>query len=117
MPGWRSSCDATASGCRSWGGSTGSDRQLQRESGLLAWLGGGTAAAQSRVVSPPAGEPVVPEIGVDYVGSVANAATVIAALHHGEKRLAFCESRSQTEDLAQELCLAQAFGSTGGSIR
>ena len=70
---------------------------------LLAWLGGGTAAAQSRVVLPPAGEPVVPEIGVDYVGSVANAATVIAALHHGEKRLAFCESRSQTEDLAQEL--------------
>ena len=61
------------------------------------------SAAQSRVVSPPAGEPVVPEIGVDYVGSVANAATVIAALRHGEKRLAFCESRSQTEDLAQEL--------------
>ncbi len=70
---------------------------------LLAWLGGGAPATQARVVSPPAGEPVVPEIGVDYVGSVANAATVVAALHHGEKRLAFCESRSQTEDLAQEL--------------
>ncbi len=70
---------------------------------LLGWLGGGTPAAQARVVSPPTGEPVVPEIGVDYVGSVANAATVIAALHHGEKRLAFCESRAQTEDLAQEL--------------
>ena len=68
--------------------------------GMAGWW---DSAAQSRVVSPPAGEPVVPEIGVDYVGSVANAATVIAALRHGEKRLAFCESRSQTEDLAQEL--------------
>lgn len=70
---------------------------------LLAWLGGGAPAADARVIAPPAGELAQPAVAVDYVGSVANAATVIAALHHGEKRLAFCESRAQTEDLAQEL--------------
>lgn len=70
---------------------------------LLAWLGGGAPAADAQVIAPPTGELSPPSIAVDYVGSVANAATVIAALHHGEKRLAFCESRSQTEDLAQEL--------------
>ena len=70
---------------------------------LLAWLGGGTEASKAQVVSPPAASSVVPDVTVDYVGSVANAATVISALHQGEKRLAFCESRAQTEDLAQEL--------------
>ena len=37
---------------------------------------------------------------LDYVGSVVNAAKVIAALHGGEKRLAFCDSRAQAEQLA-----------------
>jgi len=46
---------------------------------------------------------VAAEVGLDYVGSLANAATVIAALHRGEKRLVFCESRSQVEQLALEL--------------
>jgi ATP-dependent Lhr-like helicase len=43
------------------------------------------------------------DVTLDYVGSVANAATVLAALHGGEKRLAFCDSRSQAEQLASEL--------------
>jgi len=42
-------------------------------------------------------------VGLDDVGSVQNAATVIAALHPGEKRLVFCESRSQAEQLALAL--------------
>jgi ATP-dependent Lhr-like helicase len=37
------------------------------------------------------------EIELDYVGSVDNAATVIAALHQGEKRLVFCDSRQLVE--------------------
>jgi ATP-dependent Lhr-like helicase len=40
---------------------------------------------------------------VDYVGTLANAATVISRLHQGEKRLVFCDSRSRVEDLAQYL--------------
>jgi ATP-dependent Lhr-like helicase len=43
------------------------------------------------------------DIEIDYVGSTPNAATVIARLHSGEKRLVFCDSRSQVEMLAQEL--------------
>ena len=43
------------------------------------------------------------DIGLGYVGSVDNAATVVAALHAGEKRLVFCETRSQAEQLALAL--------------
>lgn len=40
---------------------------------------------------------------MDFVGSLANAATVISRLHRGEKRLVFCDSRSRVEDLAYRL--------------
>lgn len=43
------------------------------------------------------------EVGLDYVGSVENAAEVISRLHRGEKRLVFCESRKSAEELAFEL--------------
>jgi ATP-dependent Lhr-like helicase len=46
---------------------------------------------------------VEPELTVDWVASIANAATVIAALHHGEKRLVFCDSRARVEELAAAL--------------
>ncbi|MFJ4771571.1 DEAD/DEAH box helicase [Streptomyces uncialis] len=45
------------------------------------------------------------DIELDHVGSVANAATVIAALHRGEKRLVFCESRRTVEELGEQLRL------------
>jgi ATP-dependent Lhr-like helicase len=48
--------------------------------------------------APPPGD-----VELDYVGSVANAATVIAALHRGEKRLVFCESRRLVEELGAQL--------------
>ncbi len=38
-----------------------------------------------------------------YVGTIANAATVIASLHRGEKRLVFADSRRTVESLAQGL--------------
>ncbi|WP_329194507.1 DEAD/DEAH box helicase [Streptomyces sp. NBC_01435] len=56
------------------------------------------AQASSTAQSPPQGD-----VQLDYVGSPANAATVIAALHRGEKRLVFCESRKQVEELGEAL--------------
>lgn len=41
-----------------------------------------------------------PEVQLDYVGSLANAATVIARLHAGMKRLVFADSRAVVEQLA-----------------
>ncbi|MBB5937685.1 DEAD/DEAH box helicase [Streptomyces zagrosensis] len=64
----------------------------ERES--LRRVAEGTASA-----SPPG------DIELDYVGSVSNAATVIAALHRGEKRLVFCESRRTVEELGEQLRL------------
>ncbi|MEV4936784.1 DEAD/DEAH box helicase [Streptomyces zaomyceticus] len=95
---------------------------------LLAWLqGSGQGRRPARVVAPHldaraprapsaglAGSPAPGEgtttppdgdIELDYVGSVANAATVIAALHRGEKRLVFCESRRTVEELGEQLRL------------
>ncbi|MFB7912849.1 DEAD/DEAH box helicase [Streptomyces sp. NPDC056061] len=54
--------------------------------------------ASSTAQSPPPGD-----VQLDYVGSLTNAATVIAALHRGEKRLVFCESRKQVEELGEAL--------------
>ncbi|MFI9487353.1 DEAD/DEAH box helicase [Promicromonospora sp. NPDC052451] len=69
------------------------------------WLQGGEAFGGSRdlrvvsEVTPPSD----PEVLLDYVGSVSNAAKVVASLHRGEKRLVFCESRRVSEQLAFEL--------------
>ncbi|MFI6824091.1 DEAD/DEAH box helicase [Micromonospora sp. NPDC050187] len=77
---------------------------------LLNWLQGSAAGSRpARVVAPPeAAAPAVAQpppgrIELDYVGSLVNAATVIAALHAGEKRLVFCESRQTVEELGQLL--------------
>jgi ATP-dependent Lhr-like helicase len=73
---------------------------------LLAWLQGAAAVHRpARVVAPSASPAagVTADVGLDYVGSIPNAATVIAALHRGEKRLVFAESRSQVEQLALAL--------------
>ncbi|MFE1435580.1 DEAD/DEAH box helicase [Streptomyces griseoaurantiacus] len=89
---------------------------------LLHWLQGARAGSRAgRVVAPgvhlptahaagdgkqstdavsrrPAGE-----VELDYVGSLDNAAKLIAALHQGEKRLVFCDSRRQVEELGAAL--------------
>lgn len=69
---------------------------------LLGWLASGAPGAR-RVVNPQAANPLPPEVLVDHVGSLENAATVISRLHRGEKRLVFCDSRSRTEKLAAGL--------------
>ncbi|MFJ5178868.1 DEAD/DEAH box helicase [Streptomyces griseoviridis] len=76
---------------------------------LLAWLQGAKAGRRTaQVVAPHLEEkvrklPPPGDVQLDYVGSLANAATVIAALHRGEKRLVFCESRKQVEELGAAL--------------
>lgn len=72
---------------------------------LLSWLQGSNRSAglAATVVAPEAGSGVTPEIQLDYVGTLDNAATVIDALHHGEKRLVFADSRRTVETLAEGL--------------
>ncbi|MEV1051479.1 DEAD/DEAH box helicase [Streptomyces sp. NPDC049887] len=89
---------------------------------LLHWLqGAGAGSRAGQVVAPevhlpatagsgsgdtasrePAGRPAG-EVELDYVGSLDNAAKLIAALHRGEKRLVFCDSRRQVEELGAAL--------------
>lgn len=71
---------------------------------LLAWLQGPAKKdRQATVVAPSTGHAAQPELELDYVGSVPNAATVISALHRGEKRLVFADSRRTVEALAVAL--------------
>lgn len=66
---------------------------------LLAWLApdGDRSVVGSASVSTDA------DVTIDHVGSLENAATVIARLHRGEKRLVFCDSRSSAEQLSSML--------------
>jgi ATP-dependent helicase Lhr and Lhr-like helicase len=93
---------------------------------LLHWLQGSSAGITPATVVnplPPMPPPAPPDddlrqappaaatpsaapgldIQLDYVGSVANAAKVIAALHRGEKRLVFADSKRLVELLGAEL--------------
>ncbi|MYR47391.1 DEAD/DEAH box helicase [Streptomyces sp. SID5910] len=84
---------------------------------LLHWLQGAAADSRmGRVVAPGVSLPLTSdkaapaqlsrpagEVELDYVGSLDNAAKLIAALHRGEKRLVFCDSRRQVEELGAAL--------------
>jgi ATP-dependent Lhr-like helicase len=92
---------------------------------LLTWLQGSQAGKRpATVVAPPAvmqaatisrtrsddvrtattSSPAADaDIQLDYVESVTNAAKVIAALHRGEKRLVFCDSKRLVEQLGAQL--------------
>jgi ATP-dependent helicase Lhr and Lhr-like helicase len=81
---------------------------------LLNWLQGSNRGERPAVVVAPdiatriggiapSGMAVTADIELDYVGSVDNAATVIAALHQGEKRLVFCDSRQLVEEIGAAL--------------
>ncbi|MFG2703094.1 DEAD/DEAH box helicase [Streptomyces sp. NPDC048386] len=81
---------------------------------LLTWLQGADPSHRSgQVVAPGVTLPTATddsalprpagEVELDYVGSIANAAKVISALHKGEKRLVFCDSRKQVEELGAAL--------------
>ena len=66
---------------------------------MLDWLSAGSGRTR-RVIRPADPNLAEPDVQLDYVGSLANAARVVAALHRGEKRLVFCDSRVQVERLA-----------------
>ncbi|MBG0825729.1 DEAD/DEAH box helicase [Planomonospora sp. ID91781] len=87
---------------------------------LLEWLqGAGAGKRTGQVVAPDlpravtgnprpqtsgsAGSRPAGDVELDYVGSLDNAAKLIAALHQGEKRLVFCDSRRQVEQLGAAL--------------
>lgn len=72
---------------------------------LLRWLQGGNVelGRTGEVVSAPPSGGQPPDLQIDYVGTLANAATVVAALHHGQKRLLFADSRRTVESLAHSL--------------
>jgi len=68
---------------------------------LLDWLVSGGEGERQVVMAEGGGADL--ELEVDWVASVANAAKVIAALHRGEKRLVFADSRARVEELAVAL--------------
>ena len=71
---------------------------------LLDWLQGSFVQRAKTLVAPEVGSSAAtPQITVDFVGSLPNAATVISALHQGEKRLVFVESRRRAEELGAAL--------------
>lgn len=70
---------------------------------LLGWLAAHCEGERVVVAPPPEIGMASPDVMLDYVGNIENAATVIARLHRGEKRLVFCDSRSRVESLAEKL--------------
>ena len=66
---------------------------------LLGWLAGHCEGKRT-VTNPPAANTAPADVAIDFVGNLSNAAVVISRLHRGEKRLVFCDSRSQVEELA-----------------
>ena len=66
---------------------------------ILNWLSSGSDRPQE-VVWPKSTDTKTPDVQLDYVGSLSNAAKVISLLHQGEKRLVFCDSRSRVEQLS-----------------
>jgi Lhr-like helicase len=86
---------------------------------LLRWLQGSSAGKRPGTVvaseakpgrdaqnpGPFGNDQTEPELDIqlDYVGTVENAAKVITALHRGEKRLVFCDSKRLVELLGAEL--------------
>ncbi|QQS02058.1 MAG: DEAD/DEAH box helicase [Austwickia sp.] len=72
---------------------------------LLSWLQGSNRAAgvPAAVINPPPAAAAQPEVVLDYVGGIPNAAEVASRLYVGEKRLLFADSRRAVERLAVEL--------------
>jgi ATP-dependent Lhr-like helicase len=69
---------------------------------IVTWLAANSARPRC-TVDPPRGSAAEPTVLIDYVGSLPNAAKVIARLHVDEKRLVFCDSRAQAEELTRLL--------------
>jgi len=70
---------------------------------LMQWLTVGCNGSQRIYVPAEDAASDQPEVMVDFVGSIENAATVISRMHRGEKRLVFIDSRSKVETLGNQL--------------
>ncbi|MBK9034635.1 MAG: DEAD/DEAH box helicase [Myxococcales bacterium] len=68
---------------------------------ILSWMAG--SSQRSGAVIDPGGGRTPPEIKLDWVANLGNAAHMIARLHPGKKRLVFVDSRRQVEALGQAL--------------
>ncbi len=68
---------------------------------ILRWVAG-SSTRPGRIVDP-GGAKKAPQIDLDFVGSLENAARVIKELHPGKKRLVFVDARRQAELLGQLL--------------
>ena len=66
---------------------------------LLDWF----APTGKRTIVGSASVSTDADVTIDHVSSLENAATVIARLHRGQKRLVFCDSRSSAEQLTSML--------------
>lgn len=65
---------------------------------IVHWLSHGSARPRT-TVDPPRPPGPAPDVMLDWVASLENAALVISTLHRDEKRLVFCDSRVQAEEL------------------
>lgn len=74
-------------------------------SDLLTWIQGSNHAAGvgASVVSPAKAQSAPADMQLDFVGSEDNAAKLISALHGGEKRLVFADSRRTVESISLAL--------------
>jgi len=70
---------------------------------ILEWMSRTSTAPRTVVSPPPDRNRPPPGLTLDWVGNLANAATVISRLHWGEKRLVFVDSRARVEELASKL--------------
>ena len=73
---------------------------------MVSWLQGSNRELGREpivVQEAPAEDALAPDVTLDFVGSLANAAEVVSRIHRGEKRLVFCQSRKTVEELVYEL--------------
>lgn len=72
---------------------------------LLSWLQGSNRSAGigASVVAPESTLAAAADMQLDFVGSENNAAKLISALHRGEKRLVFADSRRTVESVSLAL--------------
>jgi ATP-dependent Lhr-like helicase len=68
---------------------------------ILRWVAG--SSRREGVVVNPGGPRSTPALALDHVGTLVNAARMVAELHPGRKRLVFVDSRRNVEGLGQAL--------------
>src|SRR5690606_31767197 len=64
---------------------------------ILRWVQG--SSQRDATIVNPGGAKKEPELALDYVGTLENAAKMVKALHPGQKRLVFVDSRAKAEQL------------------